>query len=428
MLIVGSVKADVKPARPPLQPRGKRVFRPMIDFIFPDGNSFKTEPDVDGENLDPPPRDAFWKPGERIMGLLEWFPKGEGKSYHMLVVNTMIGQANNDTVQGRILILNFIKDENTGKLRLIEKNPSRCDKPVFSVAAYGDSSLVYGKGGELVLRTLRVSDRKWNEIITHKLRSPAISISVAFPFIYVTTSRESLSVFTFEADRFVPQFSDSVARDGLRHLHLPNTGITLASNKVCSVAGLWQPPERPISNSLTTLFEAVLPASITQLRQGFVRPPWRSPAHPLQEPAKPSPSILGSSTDGALYQFDILNEAEWRLLRFIQNMAMRNPLICPFTHQGPHPVHIEPSTAKGQYMHVDGDILARIVERGGLTLLRVMLEVERSQEQRFVDFDSSQERQNRFEQLVQEALTVGSGEDPVQVAMAYLMRAVQPVL
>lgn len=425
MLIVGSVKVEVKPARPPQQPKPKRVFRPMIDLIFPDGELVKKESNIDGGIT---PCDAFWKPGERIMGLLEWFPKGEGKSYHLLVVNTIIGRADRHTAQGRILILNFVKDENTGKLRLAEKNPSRCDKPVFSVAAYGDSSLVSGRGDELVLRTLRVSDRKWNETVTHKLRSPAISISVNFPFIYVTTARESLSVFIFEEDKFVPQFSDSVARDGLRHLHLPGTGITLASNKTCSVAGLWQPPERPISNSLTTLFEAVLPVCITQLRQGFVKPPWRVPTHSQQENLKSSSTILGSSADGALYQFEILNMAEWRLLRFIQNMAMRNPVVCPFTHQGPHRMRLEPSTAKGEYMHVDGDILARIVERGGIGLLRRMLKVERSEELRFVDFDSPQERLDRFEQLVKEALVVGKGEDPVEVAMMYLTRAVQRVL
>lgn len=432
MLIVGSVRVEVKPARPPQQPKPKRLFRPMIDLIFPDGDPVEMEPNIDGGIPQPPPRDDFWKPGERIMGLLEWFPKGEGKSYHLLVVNTIIGQADKHTGQGRILILNFVKDENTGKLRLTEKNPSRCDKPVFSVAAYGDSSLVSGRGNELVLRTLRVSDRKWNEIVTHKLRSPAISISVKYPFIYVTTARESLSVFTFEEDKFVPQFSDNVARDGLRHLHLPSTGITLASNKTCSVAGLWQPPERPISNSLTTLFEAVLPACITQLRQGFVRPPWCVPTHSDQGHPKTSSTILGSSADGTLYQFDILNIAEWRLLRFIQNMAMRNPEVCPFTYQGPHRIHIEPSLAKGQYMHVDGDILARIVERScerrGIVLLREMLEVERSAELRFIDFDSPQERLNRFKQLVKEALTVGYGEDPVEVAMVYLTCAVQLVL
>ena len=436
MLIVGSVKAEVRPARPPQQPKSKRVFRPMIDFIFPDSDPVKPEPDSDGDipAPTPPPRDAFWKPGERIMGLLEWFPTGEGKSYHLLVVNTMIGHQTSETARGRILLLNIIRDENTGKMRLSEKHPARCEKPVFSVAAYGPSSLVYGRENErgedeLVMRTLRVLDRRWDETITHKLRSPAISITVAHPFIHVTTSHESLSVFTFEDHKFVPQFSDGVARVGLRHLHLTNTGITLASDKICSVAGLWQPPERPISNSLTTIFEAVLPASITQLRRGFVRPPWRSPAHPRQqEPSKPSLSILGSSADGALYQFDILNEAEWRLLRFIQNMAMRSPVVCPFTYQGPHYRHIEPSMAKAEYMQVDGDILARIVERGGVELLKQMLGVERSQELRFVDFDSPQERRNRFEQLVKEALIVGDGEDLVEVAMVYLMRAVQPVL
>ena len=430
MLIVGSVEVEVKPARPPYQPRSRRVFRSTIGFILPDGDPVKMEPDIDGQSESTRPPDAFWKPGERIMGLLEWFPKADGKSYHLLVVNTMIGRPNTETAQGRILLLNFIKDENTGKLRLSEKSPAKCEKPVFSVAAYGASSLVYGRDGELVMRTLRVSDRRFDDPVTHKLRSAAISISVTFPFIYVTTSRESLSVFTFEHGKFVPQFSDDKARTGLRHLHLPSSGITLSSDLLCTVAGLWQPPERPISNSLTTLFEALLPGSITQLRQGSVRPPWRSPPPPQPDPPTPRPSILGSSADGALYQFDILTEPQWRLLRFIQNMAMRSPVVCPFSHQGPHQQHIEPSMAAARYMHVDGDVLARIVERGGVRLLRQMLDEERAAELRFVDFDGPRERRRRFEQLVREALGVtdAHAEDLLELAMAYVGRAVLPVL
>ena len=79
-------------------------------------------------------------------------------------------------------------------------------------------------------------------------------------------------------------------------------------------------------------------------------------------------------------------------------------------------------------MHVDGDVLARIAEPGGEQLLNEMLDVDRTAELRFVDFDSPRERRERFEQLVGDAVGVARGEDPVAVAMRYLMRAVQPVL
>ena len=430
MLIVGYSMTEVKFARPPQRPRPKRVFRPMIDFIFPDGDPVKTEPCTGAENPNTQPRHAFWRPGERIHGLLEWFPSEGGKSYHMLVVNTMIGHATTFTAKGRILFLNIARDENTGRVRLTEKHRFNCEKPVFSVAAYGPSSLLYGTGNELVLQTLRVSERKWDDKVTHNIRSPAFSISVTSPFIYVMTARHSLLIFKFENNTLIPQFSDDVARDGLHHLHLPDSAITLASDKFGIVAGLWQPPKRPVSNSVTTLFEAVLPASITRLRQGFVKPPWRIPkvSSSSPDPTEIAPSILGSSADGAIYQFTILNEAEWRLLRFIQNMAMRSPVVCPFTGQGTHEIHIEPSTDKLHYMQVDGDILARILERGGLYLLREMLEAERTKEQRYVDFDTPQERQRRFEELVEEALEMKVWEDPLEIAMGYLMRAVQPAL
>lgn len=42
--------------------------------------------------------DSERKPGERFLGITEWFPRIGGNEYHMLVMNTMLTRAKNPLV------------------------------------------------------------------------------------------------------------------------------------------------------------------------------------------------------------------------------------------------------------------------------------------------------------------------------------------
>ncbi|KAI9831765.1 MAG: hypothetical protein M1819_004662 [Sarea resinae] len=209
---------------------------------------------------------------------------------------------------------------------------------------------------------------------------------------------------------------DEIARAGLHHLVLPQMNVTLASDKACCVAGLWQPSRPRRQLSAPTIFEAELPHSIARLRRGSIRPPWRS--LPDQFPGVLDNDILGTSADGSVYEFTLVSEPTWRLLRFIQNMAVRNSKVCPFAHSSRTRRHIEPQSGKPQSFHIDGDILARLLNLGQDELRR-MLELEPRSESKYVDFDSSEARCERFAELT--GLALGEKfEDPVGAAMDYI--------
>lgn len=397
----------------------KRALRPVVSFLGLDANPASWfDPDAmdidDRENLNDD--QAFiiseCKPGEKFLGITEWFPKVGANEYHMLVINTTLTRPQKQV--GRLLIFTITKGKGDQPPKLIIKKMVDTDEPVYSVAVYTDKSLVYCCGNDLCMQSLGISEpsrTSWQSSAKITMRSPGRHISVKEPYIYVSSSRESLSVYRYDAGQLVYQFGDQSARYGLHHLHLSSRSLVLASDMSDTVVGLWQPSERRIDNAMTTAFEAVLPGSITRLRR-ISRPIWSNGDHKLQErnatklgrsSSPEDETILGSSADGTLTQMSIVSSTEWRLLRFIQNMAERHPLICPFQTGTPHRRHIEPSDAQPHYMHINGDILERLVDRGGESLLESMLDVEPDRESH-ADFGSKEERRERFEMLAKEVL------------------------
>lgn len=396
---------------------GRRALRPMISFLDSDSDAVlvaKHDPDAMDTDHEAKPNVhqalniVQCKLGENFFGITEWFPE-VGEKYHMLVINSALTRAGEPA--GRLLFFEITKDQPPN---LVTKKVIDMNAPVYSVAAYPDKSLVYCCGNDLCVQSLGAADN--SRFILHHpvkiaMRSPARHISVKEPYIYVSSSRESLSVYRYDGGQLVYQFGDQSARCGLHHLQLPSQSLVLASDMSSTVVGLWQPPERRIDNAMTTVFEAVLPQSITRLRR-ITRPIWSRSDHEFRgsnleklcgSSILGDETILGSSADGTLTQMSILSSPEWRLLRFIQNMAERHPSICPFHPGNPHKRHIEPSGARPHYMHINGDILERVVDRGGERMLDEMLDVEPDRESH-TDFGSKEERRERFEELVKDIL------------------------
>ena len=422
LLIVGFIRTTIRQAD---QINGqvslvdKRSLKPMITFINPDTEYLEPDPDamVDDEM---PPVEWIGIPGERILGLTEWMPS---KKYHMLVVNTMLGRSPTPNVHGRILIFGLVKLGET-RARMVLQKEIKQNAPVFTVAPYGESSLVWSCGNDLVFGTVETGQNpmKLHTRMTHLLKSPGIHISVKEPYIYVSTAKESLSVIRKDKDRLIPLFSDEIARDSLFHLTLPNHSLILTSDKGCTVAGLWQPPSPRLDSSTCTVFEAVLPGSITRLRH-FARPPWYK-----SDVSGDDTQILGSGTDGSIYQFTVLSESSWRLLRFIQNMAMRHATICPVSYVNQQARHIEPSSEKCRYMHVDGDILDRVLERGGTELVQQMLRQELTTDDSLMDFKSVKTRVERFEEVAVAVVGEGKGDDLLVAVMRWMRGVLMPAL
>ena len=418
---------------------GKRALRPMISLLDVaiaefDPNAMKTS-DAKKPYDNQAPMTLECKPGEKCLGISEWFPKVGKHEYHMLIINTTLTRARKPV--GRLLLFAITKEENDQPSRLLTKKRIDTDEPVYSVAVYPGKSLVYCCGNDLCMQSLGVAEPPrlhWLPPVKIAMRSPARHITVKEPYIYVSSSRESLSVYRYNDGQLIYQFGDQSARYGLHHLQLPSQSLVLASDMSHTVVGLWQPPERRIDNAMTTVFEAVLPRSLTRLRR-ISRPHWsradrqvhaRTLATLSHSPILGDETILGSSADGTLTQLSILSGPEWRLLRFIQNMAERHALICPFHPGNPHKRHIEPSDARPHYMHIDGDILERIVDRGAESVLGEMLDVEPDRDSH-TDFGSREERRERFEELAKGVLMDVEGGEAlgrVMLWVGYLLRRV----
>ena len=96
------------------------------------------------------------KPGERFLGMLEWFPEVDGKAYHLLVFNTIINFRRKSPA-GRLLLCAFTKMESDAA-SLVVKTTINSNTPVFSAASFGEQcSLIYSSGSELVIVGLESS-------------------------------------------------------------------------------------------------------------------------------------------------------------------------------------------------------------------------------------------------------------------------------
>ena len=68
-------------------------------------------------------------------------------------------------------------------------------------------------------------------------------------------------------------------------------------------------------------------------------------------------------------------------------------------------------------MHVDGDILVRLVTLGGASLLQTMLERKPHASNRFLDYETAAARYSRFCELVHDVIVGEGSEDPAQAAI-----------
>lgn len=400
---------------------GERSLQPVIGFLRPDEGLSRpdsgTQQRLQGMESKRPANIVTVEEcerGEKFLGMIEWLPTNKGqKEFHFVVVHTMIAHGDR-TPTGRLLFF-AISNDHFGHTMTIKKIMNH-KAPIYTVAPYGPSSLVYSCGSDIYLHRLDMNsaDRPhWLDPVTYSLRSRGTHISVHMPLIFVTTASESLAVLrvaeTSDKTCLLFHYNDEVARDGIFHLTIPELRLIVTSSKDCVVAGLWMPSEHRISNSLTTAFKADLLGSITRFRRLEGRTVPIETSRDVSTDGRLGNPILGSTTDGTFYQMNILDEPSWRLLRFVVNMAKRHPVISPFrdtynpaNRDAPRP-HIEPSAEDKRHRHVDGDILARLLERGADRILTEMLEREPGDDDRVVDFDTARDRQQRFQELMMDA-------------------------
>ncbi|KAL8938131.1 MAG: hypothetical protein Q9216_004058 [Gyalolechia sp. 2 TL-2023] len=360
------------------------------------------------------------KAGERFLGITEWFPRDGNTHYHILVINTVIKPAASEESAGRLLMFGTGTKED-GQVFADPKKLIDHDAPVWCVAPYGDSSLVYACGDKLVLQTLNMARGRFDPEITATLHCPATYISVDEEFIHVSTRGSGHHIFRIDDGTLVSVCADASGQSEIHHLTLSEKSMVVTSDVEGRVAGLWQPPEPQLSRTAPLIFEARLPSWIRRFCK-LARPVWQRKFPHLE-----SQAIVGSSEDGGLYQMTVLSEPAWRLLAFVQNMAMREARICPYPHPSIQEKHIEPSTAKKQNMHIDGDVLTRLLERGGASLVEEMLRKEPSRDFSQSDYATAEDRGQRFEELVKDFFQ-GQVDDSIETTLELIRSLLLPAI
>lgn len=206
-------------------------------------------------------------------------------------------------------------------------------------------------------------------------------------------------MFRLDEDSLMKLSSDDRARNGLSHLVLPRSQTVLFSNRDQSLVGTRVKPISEDLRNAPNLFESRLPVSIKRLCQASVRPLWKR----REIDGILDQDILGIATDGSLYTFDILKEPLWRLLRFTQNMCLRDPRICPFASSRPRLT--EPIAKEPPDYHVDGDILRRLSNHfDAERILGEMIDSPGTLSSHGKVLETSDGRRRRFTELLREAL------------------------
>ncbi|KAI2473109.1 hypothetical protein F4781DRAFT_262598 [Annulohypoxylon bovei var. microspora] len=333
----------------------------------------------------------------------------EAYSYHEVDYITGLGNADvramslatwtyrNGGVRGDWIVLAMRRRDNEGLLLIISAEPENAstqanaprrirfwtkfdrkirDGPIWSVATdeYG-VFLCVGCN----IQYHQIEQGRFRISRQHELPSPASWMEVVNGHLHALTMNHSLVILDYkreffeESEQMVQVHTDEVCRNSLHAIELGThaTSITLLSDPMCGVHGLWAPDEE--ERPLSLVCQAELQASIRRFARGYTRAAWGSvknrPRYGCVTTGLPGSDIIGLTIDGSLQHFSLLNEDAWRFLRFIQNLAILFLAICPQIASDnlsdlaivePDP---EPELFPKSNSQVDGDILRICLDR-----------------------------------------------------------------
>jgi hypothetical protein len=348
----------------------KRYMRPHLNFLNFDASN--THLLSHQHNLDSSDSSHAQKPvgssGERITCILDWIPETGGQKYHLLVMGTA---RKTQEQSGRVIFLNAKR--NTTNLEQIDcslKYIHTFDGPVRAIAAYGDSTIMVAAGNDIIPIAPRLPNggEQWAAAARFNLTSPGVSITVRDTLLYVSTARESLVILQVVNKKLELYAQDGVRHESLSHQYIGGDhDLTLVSHRGGTISAFSALGVTDMDKIISpALAEAHLPVSIIRLN---------ARSHPFLQASSSSAVVYGTTMDGAIYRISTLTEQEWRLLRFFQNLCSKNSTLSPFLSARKRRwtwADIEPQAKKPSSMHVDGDILSRLLPKG-TTYVRKML-------------------------------------------------------
>ncbi|KAK3398660.1 mono-functional DNA-alkylating methyl methanesulfonate N-term-domain-containing protein [Sordaria brevicollis] len=302
------------------------------------------------------------KPDDRIFGLAEWEYKKSDRTWRYLLVGTKRGQ---------LIIVSTEKMPSEADGPSLIKYRTRFrkagDVPVYSVVGHEDN-VIYCAGFRIHWEVLDREDKKLKPRKVFDLDSLALDLQVSESKLLALTRTDSLQVIDPALD--VAENSATVEFHDPRVV-TPNCWLKVAENVFLvadqdrGVAGLWQWSKTPGLHSwaeFQVLFQAMLPVSIKKFRRGRTRPTWEqgtwnAPKYGRLMTSPDDAEILGISMDGTVIHFTLLDEHTLRLFRFITNLwVLRDK------RDEERLLLAEPDLQYRQLLHVDGDLLKRILD------------------------------------------------------------------
>ncbi|KAL2267512.1 hypothetical protein VTJ83DRAFT_4789 [Remersonia thermophila] len=386
-----------------------------LAFIRPDTGKEVGQP-VDKTKTRQPNINGLGHPDDRILCLAEWNCKKDGKLWNFILVTTQ---------GGRLIVVSAEKipatEDNDLQYRYwtqFRRQGQIAQAPIFSALGY-DEGIVYCQSSTLVWESLELAEKRLKLLKSFLLDSPAVGLRLTHPGLVSTkdprdgdvvttstnatkllalTARDSLVALDHidpadpESPRTELRHVDPWKRNGVDFLEVTipsprgdssSESVVLVADREGSVLGCWV-PWQAAERECEVVFEAELPCAVRRFRTGRTRSVWErwrrrdgadadgqpQPRYGRIKATKDDAEILGVALDGSMREFTLLSVPAWRLLRFLQNLALADRTVCPFRgalgrdegRAAEMEEDPEPRMDGCLEMHVDGDILKRCLD------------------------------------------------------------------
>ncbi|KAK8172736.1 mono-functional DNA-alkylating methyl methanesulfonate N-term-domain-containing protein [Phyllosticta citrichinensis] len=303
---------------------------------------------------DRPAAEYYLSAGWRINALSAIELEGNhGKRYVQVIVGAGTSSKTEEKA-GRVHFLTRKIRENN-RPELVQLKELKFRDQVTSLAPYGESnSLLVCSGRKVHLYMFHAESKSLRVVAETEIPSMGIHVTAEDKHVYISTASDSLLVYQVVeqpespemSHRFELLFTDSQARDTSCHVRLPfsqsksdsaavpnsdastadtsnprENSVALVSDKRGSVAVLFLPHLRAYQTAVPTLVEAALPRSVMRLRRSTAPPNSKTRTPESRPPGVLADDVIGAASDGTFFNFSLVEERTWRLLKFLENMC-----------------------------------------------------------------------------------------------------------
>ncbi|KAK7518170.1 mono-functional DNA-alkylating methyl methanesulfonate N-term-domain-containing protein [Phyllosticta citriasiana] len=302
---------------------------------------------------DKPAAEYFLSAGWRINALSAIELEGNHSKRYIQVVIGAGTSSRTEEKAGRVHFLTRKIREND-RPELVQLKELKFKEQVTSLAPYGESNaLLVCFGRKVHLYMFSTETRSLRVVAETEIPSMGMHVTAEDNHVYISTASDSLLVYqvipqpepTEMSHRFELLFTDSQARDTSCHVRLPlsqsktdsapasngdtsskgralnESSVALVSDKRGSVAVLFLPHLRAYQTAVPTLVEAALPRSVMRLRRSTSPPNFKGPSSDSRLPGVLADDVIGAASDGTFFNFTLVEERTWRLLKFLENMC-----------------------------------------------------------------------------------------------------------